>query len=245
MHSPASAPSAQVSFEHMLGWFGRFTPQFKLRLMMLRRQMSAEDFDNRMREIFALYRMYFIAFASVRPGAARAKEAFSLMDEEIAMIDKTNIKCGKGCAACCRLFPKQITADEAAVLAEAIHNGDVQIDITGLEPGTKACLFLSDEGSCKVYSIRPGVCRKTHVTSSPAECEKIEGNVVPQIDLMPEMILSALMSLPDASIGSMPEMVSAALKALQADHSVKEIRFQLPPDLSLIETSPESPEGAD
>ena len=74
------------------------------------------------------------------------------------------------------------------------------------------CVFLGVGDRCSVYADRPGVCRKYHVVSPPSACKSESDGVIPQIEIMPELIVSAAMSLPDNGIGLMPLQIASRLK---------------------------------
>jgi Fe-S-cluster containining protein len=94
-----------------------------------------------------------------------------------------DIRCGRGCAHCCRINVT-ITIQEAhLLLAWAEHLG-IEVDWARVErqaqhPGTgwaelappdRTCVFLSKAGDCQVYEHRPMACRKHFALSDPANC---------------------------------------------------------------------------
>ncbi len=217
--SPASGTS--VSFEQILSWFGTFTPQLKFKLMALRRESSTEGFENVMRESMFVFRSVLLDLSRQPKGAGRAKLAHAYLDGEYSARPVKNASCASGCSACCRSFPKQISEDDADLLAAAVNEGRVEIDRAELERqagaagGAAPCLFLSADNKCRVYDIRPVVCRKYHVTSPRENCETDGAQVNPQIDLMPELIASASLSLPDNGIGFMAAMLNDRVKSAE------------------------------
>lgn len=221
-NSPSSP--TQYSFEQLLGWFGRFTPQFKFRLQSLRRQMDLNSFDLFVRETLGVFRSLIVDLARVNKGPERARRVNALIDAEFRASPPTGISCAAGCGACCKSFPKQITDDEADLLALLVNTGSVAINTTELERQVQTieaegfaatglpCLFLDADSRCQIYADRPSVCRKYHVTSPASQCAASDGGVVPRIDLMPELIVSAAMSMPDNGIGMMPLQIAKRLK---------------------------------
>lgn len=94
------------------------------------------------------------------------------------------IRCRRGCSHCCH-GPVEIWPQEAALLVDAARAAGIGIDQARLErqsrhtPDTwrhqpaadRACVFLGDDGACRVYAARPNACRKLLVTSDPALCD--------------------------------------------------------------------------
>lgn len=210
-------PSTSYSFEQLLGWFGRFTPQFKFRLMSLHRQFDAATFENFVRDTLKVFRSLIFDLAKVPKGPERARKVYALVDAEHQASPPTGVSCAAGCGSCCKTFPKQITDDEADLLATLVRTGAAPIDLDELkaqsasESNHMRCLFLGQDDNCRIYGDRPMVCRKYYVTSPAANCETPDTGVVPRIDLMPELIASAAMSLPDNDIGFMPRQLAKRL----------------------------------
>lgn len=215
-----------LSFEQLLGWFGRFTPQFKFRMMGIRRQLKMNEFDLFIRETLTVFRDILVNLGRLPKGPERARAIYKMIDAEYNAAPPTGVSCAASCSACCH-FKKQITDDEADLLADLVKSGQAQIDLTQLqeriesheltqqdsEPkGTpQACLFLGADQRCTIYADRPSTCRKYHVISPKENCSSDEENVIPKIDLMPELIVSAAMSLSDNGIGLMEEQLMKRL----------------------------------
>ena len=95
-----------------------------------------------------------------------------------------DIKCRKGCDHCCRV-PVEIWPHEAALLVEIAREAGMELDKARLErqgqytidtwqqqpAADRACVFLGDDGACKVYEFRPNACRKLLVVTDPALCD--------------------------------------------------------------------------
>jgi Fe-S-cluster containining protein len=95
-----------------------------------------------------------------------------------------DIKCRKGCSHCCR-GPVDIWPHEAALLVEIAREAGMEMDKARLERQSQstvdtwrqqpaadtACVFLGNDGACKVYEFRPNACRKLLVVTDPALCE--------------------------------------------------------------------------
>lgn len=218
--------STSISFEQILSWFGTFTPQLKFKLMALRRETSTNGFESVMRESMFVFRTVLHDLSRQPKGAARASRAHAYLDAEYATRPVRNVSCGVGCGACCRTFAKQITEDEADLLAQAIRSGRVQIDRRELESrardasGAAPCIFLDEKNQCRVYGIRPIVCRKYHVTSPAPNCSAPGATVTPHIELMPELIASASLSLTDNKIGFMAPLLVERLGRSENDGEV-------------------------
>jgi Fe-S-cluster containining protein len=234
----------QLSFEKILSWFGTFTPQLKFKLMMIKRRTSLEDFENKTKEIMSLFRSYLSLLERQSPGAERARWLFRQMDLEIASMKGQKFSCGEGCSACCRVFPKQITDDEADLLIEEIANG-APVDLVELnrqyqamkssEPsarqslGGAKCVFLDDKnGSCQVYTSRPAVCRKYNVVSPSEECSKADGQVVPHIELTLELLTSAALSVSNNKFDFMPIKLGERLEAISEKGAPQESSLENP-----------------
>ena len=118
-----------------------------------------------------------------------AREAHVAIDEVLERDRKKSalsddIQCRKGCAHCCRV-PVEIWPHEAALLVEAARAAGLELDEARLErqsqhtldtwqrqpaPDT-ACVFLGNDGACKVYASRPNACRKLLVLTDPHLCD--------------------------------------------------------------------------
>ena len=95
-----------------------------------------------------------------------------------------DIKCRKGCSHCCR-GPVEIWPHEAALLVEIAREAGMELDKARLERQSRytmdtwrqqpaadtACVFLGEDGACKVYESRPNACRKLLVVTDPALCD--------------------------------------------------------------------------
>ena len=205
----------QFSFESLLSWAGKFTPQFKFKMSSARRQLEPDAFDTFVRDTLQVFRQVLCHLAALPPGGARARATFALMDASNDAPD--TVSCGVGCNACCRMFAKEVTNDEADLLASLVKSGEVSIDIEAVRTDARAlessdpdvrraaqhaaCPFLDEEGGCKVYAARPSVCRKYYSLSPRESCATQDAPVVPHISLMPELIASAAMTLPGNDTG--------------------------------------------
>ena len=94
------------------------------------------------------------------------------------------IRCGKGCDHCCKVAV-EIFPHEAALLVTAAREAGIGLDIARLRrqagygiddwraqsPADRRCVFLGEDGACKVYASRPNACRKLSVVTEPALCD--------------------------------------------------------------------------
>ncbi len=137
-----------------------------------------------------------------------------------------DIQCGKGCDRCCRL-PVEIWPHEAALLVEVAREAGIEVDKARLErqsqytmdnwrqqpAADKTCVFLGDNGACKVYEFRPNACRKLLVVTDPALCdaEKYPADSVGRwFSWEAEILESAALEIFGAAL--MPRLLLAALK---------------------------------
>jgi Fe-S-cluster containining protein len=160
--------------------------------------------------------------------------AFSVncaIDERVKQMLATSphakdVKCAKGCAACCHLNV-DITTQEAQLLAHWMGEQGIEIDAQRLErqaattpatwstlaPEDRPCVFLGEDRACKVYEHRPGACRKYVVVTDPEFCDnQLHPNhdVGILFDVEAELMHAAATKA--HGIGSMAVMLSKALE---------------------------------
>lgn len=120
----------------------------------------------------------------------RAQYIHSLVDEynhEVFNhpLVKQYSPCKKGCTACCHT-QVSVTDDEADLLVLRIKEG-LTVDLERLNKQYEAknnsdqfykikyedrkCVFLDEEGSCRVYEDRPSVCRTNAVIGDRSQCD--------------------------------------------------------------------------
>lgn len=146
--------------------------------------------------------------------------------------EAAGIRCRSGCNACC-YTAVGVTKDEAELLAERVVKG-VKIDVPRLmrqqeaarddkawftdeiAHKDRACVFLGEDGKCKVYEDRPSACRKYFVFTDPKFCDvekypkKGVGNLVSH---GAECITSASYTV-DQEVNFLPRALLAALDRL-------------------------------
>jgi Fe-S-cluster containining protein len=212
LNKSAPSPATSFSFEQILGWFGRFTPQFKFHLMGLHRKTSPSEFDLAIKEAMTAFRTYLSFFGKFSKGAERARAVHQLLEQEAKDSPVVGATCAAGCSACCH-FPKQITSDEGDLLIEVIRDLRLNISKDYLarqkvnDAKASACVFLNDKKMCGVYEARPAACRKYFVFTPKENCESQTTRVIPYIDPMPEIITSAALSLPDNPFDFMADVL--------------------------------------
>ncbi len=86
--------------------------------------------------------------------AARFHDAVSEAAAAVAARHAGRLRCGRGCAACCR---DGLTV--FAVEADLIRARHAALLASGAPHPPGACAFLDAEGACRVYADRPYVCR--------------------------------------------------------------------------------------
>ncbi|MCB9797392.1 MAG: YkgJ family cysteine cluster protein [Alphaproteobacteria bacterium] len=105
------------------------------------------------------------------------------------------VRCGQGCAHCCRDNPRGSSGVELMVLwraARALPDGEALLEaaaargaryaerlrrlggedaaIAETKAAGDACVFLSEAGACRVYAARPVACRMFFSITEPAWC---------------------------------------------------------------------------
>lgn len=121
---------------------------------------------------------------------ARAKFVHELIEESNQEVFSNPLikqlsPCRMGCSACCHT-QVSVTEDEAHLMADLIKNG-ISIDLKKLELQAKAqnddkvfyqipfedrgCIFLDQDGACKIYQDRPSVCRTNAVIGDSDQCD--------------------------------------------------------------------------
>ena len=141
------------------------------------------------------------------------------------------VRCGKGCAHCCRVFVG-ITEDEAELLAEEVKAGRARPDPARMEiqrhwtapsdfathPREEtACVFLREDGSCGVYTDRPSACRALLVASDPEGCRDAgtSSRVLALINPRAEGLVSAARTADAAGNATLPLLARRLWEALQ------------------------------
>lgn len=143
---------------------------------------------------------------AVHARVSQLQEAFLARRPDLA----AQVRCAKGCSACCRVRVG-ITRDEAQLLAERVKGG-LAIDVERLALQAACldasahfqlplevarCVFLGEDGGCRVHDDRPTACRLVLVASDPALCAtqdlaaQITAVIAPDAELLGTAALSA------------------------------------------------------
>lgn len=75
---------------------------------------------------------------------------------EIAARNEGRLKCGRGCSSCCQDDITVFEVEADRIRSAAQHS---QLLAIGTPHPEGACAFLGPEGACRVYDVRPYVCR--------------------------------------------------------------------------------------
>jgi Fe-S-cluster containining protein len=143
--------------------------------------------------------------------------------------------CKSGCSACCHT-QVSVTRDEAELLVQRIADGveinighlilqaqagDNASDFYKLDYKERACIFLDENGACKVYNDRPSVCRTNAVLGEASQCMTNDGHQQVRLVKTPQsdMVIYASFLYAQES-GSLPSMVYKVLD--QINNEVKE-----------------------
>jgi len=151
-------------------------------------QARDERKEAHQRTIFDRYTERFRA-AGNQDARSVAREAHIAIDNVLERDRKKSatsgdIRCRKRCSHCCH-GPVEIWPQEAALLVEIAREAGMELDKARLErqsqytmdtwrqqpAADRACVFLGDDGACKVYESRPNACRKLLVVTDPALCD--------------------------------------------------------------------------
>jgi len=150
---------------------------------------------------------------SLPPGPGRAREVHRRVDAAQARFAAlkpeviAQVRCGRGCAHCCRLWVG-VTRDEADLLAasgvgpdpfrlEAQRHWTSPSDFIGRPREEASCVFLGPDGACGVYLDRPSICRAVLVASDPEFCRGggLATRITAVINPYAEVVVSAALTL--------------------------------------------------
>lgn len=154
---------------------------------------------------------------------------------------KELMPCKAGCTGCCHT-QVSVTEDEAELLAHNIANG-VEINYKLLENqaavgndsdaffaiaySDRKCVFLDENGACKVYKDRPSVCRTNAVVGDAAQCDtstNAGGGALRLVKTQEaDMAIVGAFALAKES-GTLPMMLSKVLKAKHAKENISSIK---------------------
>lgn len=201
------------------------TPQLKAMVERYQATLPPEQYAGLIRDLHGMYQKYYAVLGGFSPGPERARAAHRLIN---APIQQSTVQptCAKGCGACCHL-EVEITKDEGELLAQVVEAGVAierrRLAVQAARTRRSAdwglpiqkdsrCVFLGDDQACRVYESRPAICRKHVVASDPTECMKEGGQPLPILIPMAELVLSAALSQPGNTHGSLSKKLTEALK---------------------------------
>ena len=72
----------------------------------------------------------------------------------LEVVHEARLQCGRGCCSCC---VDGLTVFEVEAEHIRRHHRELLASTAPHPPG--ACAFLSDDGACRIYGVRPYVCR--------------------------------------------------------------------------------------
>ncbi|WP_167467047.1 YkgJ family cysteine cluster protein [Aquitalea magnusonii] len=98
----------------------------------------------------------------------KLKSIYSYLDEYNQFV-RTFTKCSSGCSHCCK-HDVSITQLEARFIEENYTQLSLVIPKSSSYGNKGSCPFLSNTGTCKIYSHRPLNCRTLHTIDSPKLC---------------------------------------------------------------------------
>lgn len=140
--------------------------------------------------------------------------------------------CKMGCTACCHT-QISVNQDEANLLAQKVNEGikidhdlllkqanrgDEASEFYKLSYDDRACIFLDDNGACKVYEDRPSVCRTNAVLGDSTQCRTDDGNQQVRLVKTSEADMAIYASYLFANeSGTLPVMLRKALNKKLTD----------------------------
>lgn len=137
----------------------------------------------------------------------------------------SQITCGKGCGACCKMHTI-VSLEEAKLLLEVSYDKKMppnkeylesQVASEGVKDWNtqtnRSCVFLGKDNSCTAYEYRPIACRKCFSLEDPIKCdmeqnpsEKIKRFISIEVEAMASGIMNA------TEVDSMPRMLLKAME---------------------------------
>jgi len=148
---------------------------------------------------------------------------YTVIDELMAeMAKEQKLSCRKGCAFCCKMNV-DVSPLEIDLIIDYCKQNDIPIDQEylklqssipkhelGFTPMLSACTFLSKENTCTIYPVRPIACRKYVVITPSEQCNMMkypDAEIGAWVDLNAEILASAVNSLQNADVDSLPKML--------------------------------------
>lgn len=184
-------------------------------------------------------------------GKARAEKAFQDIGKKISrglrerkQMGEKPPTCGPKCAACCTIRVT-LTGSEADALVDYMRERDIKIDRDLVKlhsekvktdddhiklPWEKrVCPLLGEDKNCRVYDVRPLVCRKFMVASPPWMCDMRKSDSVAFImDPATEGAVAAAMALERPADPSDHNLSNQLLKRISEDDRLWKQTAQTP-----------------
>jgi hypothetical protein len=201
------------------------TPPLRALVSAQKSILPAQEFADLLANIRSIFEKFSEKLRAFPRGTARARALHRMIDSELAAASSVEVSCRRGCCGCCH-YEVEVTADEAELLAEAVREGtEVErarlVSQAGRERKSpewqrffspdNRCVFLGQDGACRVYDRRPSSCRKLLVTTPASACTELGARIAPVRVLLADLALSAALSLEGSSTGSLPSMLLRAL----------------------------------
>ena len=122
-------------------------------------------------------------------------DAQSDINEALDLIKKTfeaepkPISCGASCSACCHQKVDILSIEEEPIW-DYVQKNDIKINeeklllqaktenIYSLDYEDRGCVFLDENDNCRIYEVRPLVCRRYYVLSDPKHCKTADRSLI-------------------------------------------------------------------
>lgn len=112
------------------------------------------------------------------------RQMYDLVDS-IQTKGEDHRSCSKGCSLCCHdiIYASKIEIEYIRTKLKErgikpnkrLHKIQNNRPVDLLKWAEKRCGYLSDEGLCRIYDIRPMVCRTHNSTDDPIKCDASQG----------------------------------------------------------------------
>jgi Fe-S-cluster containining protein len=220
---PTSPGAAEA--DNAIAYIRLPTRQLRAFIAEARAALPPADFADVTGQVQSLFDKYTAALESASPGTERGRALHRMMDQAVETAQGVAVSCRTRCCGCCHC-EVEITRDEAAVLHERVTGGmaidparlAVQAGRERLSPEwakfwsrENRCVFLAEEGTCRIYDDRPAACRRLFVTTPPEACTTAGAAVATVRILLAEILLSAAMSLDEGGFASISKMLQPML----------------------------------
>ena len=148
---------------------------------------------------------------------------YAVIDELMKETAKEQkLSCRKGCAFCCKMNV-DVSPLEIDLIIDYCKENNLPINQEylklqssipkhelGFTPILSACTFLSKENTCTIYPVRPVACRKYVVITPSEQCDVMkypDAQIGAWVDLNAEILASAVNSLQNTDVDSLPKML--------------------------------------